>query len=467
MKEMTEAQQKAKALLYEPAYASDKDAATRQAAAAFGEGYKDFLTRCKTEREVAAYAEEALKAAGYQLYDDRKQYAAGDKIYWIHQGKVVLCGTIGTRSMEDGFHLVIAHIDAPRLDIRPNPLYEAAHFSLLKTHYYGGIRKYQWATMPLAIHGVFTRADGTTVTVQVGEDVGDPAFCITDLLPHLSAEQNKRELSDGIRGEELNILIGSDAVEDEEIKEKVKLQTMILLHEKYGITEKDFTRAELEIVPATPARDIGFDRSMVGGYGQDDRVDAYAALMAEIEVKDPAFTTICVLADKEEIGSYGITGMGSTYTFDWLRQLCRMQGADDIRAFRASLCLSADVTAAYDPTWSSAFEPQNGTYAGRGVAFFKYTGSRGKSGANDASAEQIGYLTRMMDAAGVAWQIGELGRIDLGGGGTVATEVAHSGIAVVDIGVPVLSMHSPFEVVSKNDLYMAYRAFSTFIAAKQ
>ena len=467
MKEMTEAQQKAKALLYEPAYASDKDAATRQAAAAFSEGYKDFLTRCKTEREVAAYAEEALKAAGYQLYDDRKQYAAGDKIYWIHQGKVVLCGTIGTRSMEDGFHLVIAHIDAPRLDIRPNPLYEAAHFSLLKTHYYGGIRKYQWATMPLAIHGVFTRADGTTVTVQVGEDVGDPAFCITDLLPHLSAEQNKRELSDGIRGEELNILIGSDAVEDEEIKEKVKLQTMILLHEKYGITEKDFTRAELEIVPATPARDIGFDRSMVGGYGQDDRVDAYAALMAEIEVKDPAFTTICVLADKEEIGSYGITGMGSTYTFDWLRQLCRMQGADDIRAFRASLCLSADVTAAYDPTWSSAFEPQNGTYAGRGVAFFKYTGSRGKSGANDASAEQMGYLTRMMDAAGVAWQIGELGRIDLGGGGTVATEVAHSGIAVVDIGVPVLSMHSPFEVVSKNDLYMAYRAFSAFIAAKQ
>ena len=467
MKEMTEAQQKAKALLYEPAYASDKDAATRQAAAAFGEGYKDFLTRCKTEREVAAYAEEALKAAGYQLYDDRKQYAAGDKIYWIHQGKVVLCGTIGTRSMEDGFHLVIAHIDAPRLDIRPNPLYEAAHFSLLKTHYYGGIRKYQWATMPLAIHGVFTRADGTTVTVQVGEDVGDPAFCITDLLPHLSAEQNKRELSDGIRGEELNILIGSDAVEDEEIKEKVKLQTMILLNEKYGITEKDFTRAELEIVPASPARDIGFDRSMVGGYGQDDRVDAYAALMAEIEVKDPAFTTVCVLADKEEIGSYGITGMGSTYTFDWLRQLCRMQSADEIRAFRASLCLSADVTAAYDPTWASAFEPQNGTYAGRGVAFFKYTGSRGKSGANDASAEQMGYLTRMMDEAGVAWQIGELGRVDLGGGGTVATEVARSGIAVVDIGVPVLSMHSPFEVVSKNDLYMAYRAFSTFIAAKQ
>ena len=466
MKELTQAQQKAKELLYEPAYRCDKDAETRKAAAAFAEGYKDFLTRCKTEREVALYAEEALKAAGYQLYDDRKQYAPGEKVYWIQQGKAVLCGTIGTRSMEDGFHLVIAHIDAPRLDIRPNPLYEAAHFSLLKTHYYGGIRKYQWATMPLAIHGVFTRADGTTVTVQVGEDAGDPAFCITDLLPHLSAEQNKRELSDGIRGEELNVLIGSDAVADEEVKEKVKLQTMILLNEKYGVTEKDFTRAELEVVPASPARDIGFDRSMVGGYGQDDRVDAYAALMAELEVKDPAFTTICVLADKEEIGSYGVTGMGSTYTFDWLRQLCRMQGADPIRAFRASLCLSADVTAAYDPTWASAYEPQNGTYAGRGVAFFKYTGSRGKSGANDASAEQMGYLTRMLDAADIAWQVGELGRVDLGGGGTVATEVAHSGIPVVDIGVPVLSMHSPFEVVSKNDLYMAYRAFSAFIGAQ-
>ena len=413
MKELTAAQQKAKELLYEPAYKCDKDAQVRQAAAAFGEGYKDFLTRCKTEREVAVYAEKALQEAGYQLYDDRKQYAAGDKVYWIYQGKTVLCGTIGNRSMEEGFHLVIAHIDSPRLDVRPNPLYEASHFSYLKTHYYGGIRKYQWVTMPLAIHGVFTRADGTTVTLQVGEDAGDPVFCITDLLPHLSAEQNKRELSDGIRGEELNILIGSDAVEDEDVKEKVKLNTMILLNEKYGVTEKDFTRAELEIVPASPARDIGFDRSMVGGYGQDDRVDAYAALKAELEVKDPAFTTICVLADKEEIGSYGITGMGSA------------------------------------------------------VAFFKYTGSRGKSGANDATAEQMGYLTRMMDQADVAWQIGELGRIDLGGGGTVATEVAHQGIAVVDIGVPVLSMHSPFEVVSKNDLYMAYCAFSTFLAAKQ
>ena len=443
------------------------DAAERGAMESYCTDYKAFLDTGKTERLCAAEVIRLAEQAGYRPYVRDTAVKAGDKVYLCNRGKSVLLAHIGEKSLAEGAQIAAAHIDSPRLDLKPNPLYEDGELAYFKTHYYGGIRKYQWTTMPLAIHGVFTRADGTTVTVQVGEDVGDPAFCITDLLPHLSAEQNKRELSDGIRGEELNILIGSEAVEDEEVKEKVKLQTMILLNEKYGITEKDFTRAELEIVPATPARDIGFDRSMVGGYGQDDRVDAYAALKAEIEVKDPAFTTICVLADKEEIGSYGITGMGSTYTFDWLRQLCRMQGADDIRAFRASLCLSADVTAAYDPTWSSAFEPQNGTYAGRGVAFFKYTGSRGKSGANDASAEQMGYLTRMMDAAGVAWQIGELGRIDLGGAGTVATEVAHSGIAVVDIGVPVLSMHSPFEVVSKNDLYMAYRAFSTFMAAEQ
>ena len=456
------------AILYRPKNGWDRISAAQEGELKrYCEDYKKFLDNSMTEREAVDSAIAMAEAKGFKPFVRGMELKAGDKVYRSNRNKAIMLAVVGSQPLDQGANICAAHIDAPRLDLKPNPLYEDAELAFFKTHYYGGIRKYQWATMPLAIHGVFTRADGTTVTVQVGEDVGDPAFCITDLLPHLSAEQNKRELSDGIRGEELNILIGSDAVEDEEIKEKVKLQTMILLHEKYGITEKDFTRAELEIVPATPARDIGFDRSMVGGYGQDDRVDAYAALMAEIEVKDPAFTTICVLADKEEIGSYGITGMGSTYTFDWLRQLCRMQGADDIRAFRASLCLSADVTAAYDPTWSSAFEPQNGTYAGRGVAFFKYTGSRGKSGANDASAEQMGYLTRMMDAAGVAWQIGELGRIDLGGGGTVATEVAHSGIAVVDIGVPVLSMHSPFEVVSKNDLYMAYRAFSTFIAAKQ
>ncbi len=466
MKEMTEAQKRAKELLYEPAYAGDTDGALRQAAAAFSEGYKDFLTRCKTEREVAAYAEQTLLAAGYKPFESGRRYAAGEKVYHIHDGKSVLCATVGARPMEDGFRIVVAHDDCPRLDVRPNPLYEAAHFSYLKTHYYGGVRKYQWATIPLAIHGVFSRADGSTVSLRVGEDAGDPVFCITDLLPHLGAEQNERKLSDGIKGEELNLLIGAEAVEDEEIKEKVKLRTLLLLNEKYGVTERDFTRAELEIVPAFPARDVGFDRALVGGYGQDDRVDAYTALIAEIEAKDPARTTVCILSDKEEIGSDGVTGMQSSYAYDFLRKLCRTQGADELRAFENSICLSADVTAAYDPSWASAFEPLNGTYAGRGVAIFKYTGSRGKSSATDASAELMGWLTRLLDAAGVAWQTGELGRLDLGGGGTVARYVAQRGIRVVDIGVPVLSMHAPFEVTSKSDLYMAYRAFGAFLAAE-
>ena len=468
MKEMIEAQQKAKALLYEPAYASDKDAATRQAAAAFSEGYKDFLTRCKTEREVAVYAEEALKAAGYQLYDDRKQYAPGDKIYWIHQGKVVLCGTIGTRSMEDGFHLVIAHIDAPRLDIRPNPLYEAAHFSLLKTHYYGGIRKYQWTTMPLAIHGVFTRADGTTVTVQVGEDVGDPAFCITDLLPHLSAEQNKRELSDGIRGEELNILIGSEAVEDEEVKEKVKLQTMILLNEKYGITEDDFTSAELEAVPAVKATDIGLDRSMIGAYGHDDRVCAYAALRALLDLdRTPAKTAVCVLADKEEIGSDGVTGMQSAAFDTFMEDLCESQGAAVRVCFEKSFCLSADVTAAYDPNFSDVYEKRNAAYLNYGIGLCKYTGARGKSGASDADAETVAYIRNLFDEAGVIWQIAELGKVDAGGGGTVAMYMANRNITTLDAGVPVLSMHAPFETVSKLDCYETYKGMKAVFQAEK
>ena len=395
-------------------------------------------------------------------FDPKKTYQPGDKVYFVQFKKAVVASTIGTRSFEDGFRLVIAHTDSPRLDLRPTPLYESDHLSYFKTHYYGGIRKYQWGTMPLSIHGVFTRDDGTTVTVRVGEDEGDPVFCITDLLPHLSAEQNTRTLKDGIKAEELNILIGSDAVEDEDVKEAVKLNTMILLHEKYGITEKEFMRAEIEITPAYKCRDVGFDRSMVGGYGHDDRVDAYPALMAEIETKAPAYTTVCVLTDKEEIGSDGVTGMQSMYAFHFMQELCRTAGQDDILAFRNSVCLSADVTAAYDPSWASAFEPMNGTYAGRGVAIFKYTGGGSKGSASDACAELVSDVTRMLDKGNVAWQIGELGRLDLGGGGTIAKYVANRGIPVLDIGVPVLSMHSPFEVIHKSDLYMAYRAFSLF-----
>ena len=389
MAEKTPTQQLAEKLLYKPAYVADKDADVKQKAHAFAEGYKKFLDNGKTEREVAAESEQMLKDAGYVEFDPKKTYQPGDKVYFVQFKKAVVASTIGTRSFEDGFRLVIAHTDSPRLDLRPTPLYESDHLSYFKTHYYGGIRKYQWGTMPLSIHGVFTRDDGTTVTVRVGEDEGDPVFCITDLLPHLSAEQNTRTLKDGIKAEELNILIGSDAVEDEDVKEAVKLNTMILLHEKYGITEKEFMRAEIEITPAYKCRDVGFDRSMVGGYGHDDRVDAYPALMAEIETKAPAYTTVCVLTDKEEIGSDGVTGMQSMYAFHFMQELCRTAGQDDILAFRNSVCLSADVTAAYDPSWASAFEPMNGTYAGRGVAIFKYTGGGSKGSASDACATDV------------------------------------------------------------------------------
>ena len=429
--------------------------------------YKDFLNRSKTERETAQRVIELAQAHGFAQYQRGMALRPGDKVYTCNRGKSVMLAVIGSEGMSRGAQIAAAHIDSPRLDLKPHPLYEDGGMAYFKTHYYGGIRKYQWGTMPLAIHGVFSRADGTTVSVNVGEDENDPVFCITDLLPHLGAEQGERKLSDGIRAEELNILIGSDAVDDEEVKEAVKLNTMILLNEKYGITEKDFARAEIEIVPAYKSRDVGFDRSMIGSYGHDDRVDAYPALMAEIATKNPAFTTVCVLTDKEEIGSDGVTGMQSMYVFHFMQELCRTAGQDDIIAFRNSVCLSADVTAAYDPSWASAFEPMNGTYAGRGIALFKYTGSRGKSAANDASAELVGYVTRMMDADDVAWQIGELGRLDLGGGGTIAKYVANRGIPVIDIGVPVLSMHSPFEVIHKTDLYMAYRAFVLFNQAAE
>ena len=462
MSEKLSAKQYAEQLLYKPEYAADKQPDVKEKAAAFAEGYKNFLDHAKTEREAAATSEQMLLAAGYKPFEPKKTYAPGEKIYFIQEHKAVVAATIGQKPFEEGFRLVIAHIDSPRLDLRPNPLYESDHLSYFKTHYYGGIRKYQWGTMPLAIHGVFTRADGSSVSFSVGEDENDPVFCITDLLPHLGAEQNDRKLSDGIKAEELNVLIGSDAVEEEDVKEAVKLNTLILLHEKYGITERDFTRAEIEVVPAHKARDVGFDRSMVGGYGHDDRVDAYPALMAEIETKNPVHTTVCVLTDKEEIGSDGVTGMQSMYVFHFLQLLCRAAGQDDIIAFQNSVCLSADVTAAYDPSWASAFEPMNGTYAGRGVAIYKYTGSRGKSGTSDASAELVSYLTGLMDANSVVWQIGEMGKLDLGGGGTVAKYVANQDIDTIDIGVPVLSMHSPFEIVSKADVYMAYLTFKAF-----
>ena len=451
-----------KNLLYKNESVADLAPETMAQADAFCEGYKKFLDNGKTEREACAYSEGLLKAAGYRPFVPGEVLRPGDKIYWINRKKCVLAATIGKKSMAEGFHLNIAHIDAPRLDLRPVPLYESSNMAFLRTHYYGGIRKYQWPTIPLALHGVIYRADGSCVEINIGEKDEDPVFCITDLLPHLGAKQGEKKLNDAIPGENLNVLVASRPVEDKELENRVKLNVLKMLYEAYGIAEKDFINAEIEVVPAFKARDIGLDRAMIGSYGHDDRVDAYPALMAEIETKDPAYTTVCVLTDKEETGSDGVTGLNSMYTFHFLQQLCAAQGVDYITAFQASKCLSADVTAAYDPNFADAFEPSNSTYAGRGIAVYKYTGARGKSSTNDAPAELVSYLTRLMDRNQIVWQIGELGKIDLGGGGTVAKYVANQDIDTIDIGVPVLAMHAPYEIVSKVDVYMAYRTFKAF-----
>ena len=451
-----------KKLLYKNEKVADLAPDTLTAAQEFCEGYKAFLDNGKTEREVTAYSEKLLVEAGYKPFVPGEKLEAGAKVYTINRSKCVLAATIGTKSLEEGFHLNIAHIDSPRLDLRPVPVFEKNGLGYLRTHYYGGVRKYQWPTIPLALHGVVYRADGTKVDICIGEKEDDPVFCITDLLPHLGAKQNAKPLGEGITAEDLNVLIASQPIADKDAEQRVKLNVLGMLNEAYGITERDFTRAEIEVVPAHKARDIGLDRAMIGAYGHDDRVDAYPALMAEIGVKAPVYTTVCVLTDKEETGSDGVTGLQSMYTFHFLQQLCQAQGADYISACKAAKCLSADVTAAFDPTFADAFEPDNGTYAGNGVAIYKYTGARGKSGTSDASAELVSYLTGLMDRNGVVWQIGEMGKLDLGGGGTVAKYVANQDIDTIDIGVPVLAMHSPFEVVSKEDVYMAYLTFKAF-----
>ena len=439
----------------------------KQGIQTYAEGYKKFLDEAKTERDAVVEIARMAEEHGFRAWTRDDTLRAGDKIYRINRHKGIMLAVIGQKSLAEGVRLTAAHLDAPRVDIRTVPLYEDNGMAFFKTHYYGGIKKYQWTAIPLELRGIVCVCENgevKRVKVRVGDKPGDPKFVITDLLPHLASDQMSRKATEVVKGEGLNILVGSVPSEtvDEKGSEKIKLAVMEHLNREYGMTEADFLSAELCCVPAFNACDIGFDRSFVGAYGHDDRVDAYPALMAEIATKDPAFTTVCVLTDKEEIGSDGVTGMQSMYVFHFMQELCRTAGQDDIIAFRNSVCLSADVTAAYDPSWASAFEPMNGTYAGRGIALFKYTGSRGKSAANDASAELVGYVTRMMDADDVAWQIGELGRLDLGGGGTIAKYVANRGIPVIDIGVPVLSMHSPFEVIHKTDLYMAYRAFVLF-----
>lgn len=430
----------------------------------FCAGYMDFLNRCRTEREAVDFFEEKAREAGFTAFVPGEKYAPGSKVYYNNRGKAIILATIGKRSLREGVRINAAHIDSPRLDLKPNPMYEDTELALFKTHYYGGIKKYQWTAIPLSLHGVIVKKGGEKVTVNIGEDAGDPRFVVTDLLPHLADEQMKRTAPQIIRGEELNILIGSRPFKCDDESEKVKLNILNLLHEKYGIIEKDFLSAELTLVPALPVCDIGFDRSMIGGYGHDDRVCAYPAAMAALGAVDPEVTCVTVLTDKEEIGSEGNTGLKSSYLRYFIEDLAAMEGLAGRDVLTKSECLSADVNAAFDPTFPDVNERRNAAYLNHGVCVTKYTGSRGKGGTNDASAEFMGRVRTFLEEADVLWQTGELGKVDAGGGGTVAMYIANLGVDVVDMGVPVLSMHAPFEVVSKLDVYAAYRAFSAFIA---
>ena len=427
------------------------------------EGYKNFLDKAKTEREAVCTAIEMAKAKGFSEFEIGKEYKAGDKVYINNRGKTVAFAVIGKEPVENGVNITAAHIDSPRLDLKPNPLYEEIELALFKTHYYGGIRKYQWTAIPLSLHGVFALKDGSTVKVTLGEEENEPKFVINDLLPHLAAEQNKRTLAEGIKGEELNVLVGSHPFKDDKGSELVKLNILNILNEKYGISEDDFLSAELEMVPAFKACDLGFDRSLIGAYGQDDRVCAYPALTAVLEVEAPQKTAVAILTDKEEIGSTGNTGLESDFLRYVITDLANMQKGDGTLALRNSKCLSADVNAGVDPTFQDVTERRNASYLNYGVVVTKYTGSRGKAGTSDASAEYVASIRNMLDTADIKWQAGELGKVDIGGGGTVAMYIARMGVDVVDLGVPVLSMHAPFETTAKFDVYMCYKAMYEFM----
>ena len=438
------------------------DSAERARIAEYCEGYKKFLDNGKTERETVAETVAMVEAAGYKPYTLGDKINKGDKLYYNNRGKGLFILRAGTADVaKNGVRILVAHVDSPRLDLKQVPLFEKADIAFLKTHYYGGIKKYHWLTIPLALHGVVVLKDGKKVNINIGEQESDPAFYITDLLPHLSQELNTKTIAEGFQAENLNLIIGGIPAEGEE-KEAVKLGVLKLLNEKYGIVEEDFLSAELEAVPAVKAKDVGLDRAFVASYGHDDRVCAYPEITATLQTETEQ-TVLTILADKEEIGSEGNTGMQCILIRDILDEIAKSYGVNPAVLREHSMCLSADVTAGYDPAYASAFEEMNVGFVGKGVAMNKFTGARGKSGSNDASAEFIGYLRGVLDRDGVIWQTGELGRVDLGGGGTVAKYIANNNIDTVDMGVPVLSMHSPYELVSKADVYSAHKAFSAFV----
>ena len=432
----------------------------------FCEGYKIFLDASPVEREAVVVARQMAEERGFVAFDPQANYQPGDKVYYVNRGKAIGLAVIGRNGVRNGARLAIAHIDSPRIDLKPCPLYEANGLALFKTHYYGGLKKYQWTAIPLTLHGVVVKLDGTVAEISWGDQPDESCFCVTDLLPHLAQEQVTKPMSKAFTGEDLNVLVGSRPYpEAEDDKELVKLNVMSILREKYGMTESDFLSAELCLVPSFKAKDIGFDRSMIGGYGHDDKVCSYPALMAALDVETPEQTCITYLTDKEEIGSDGNTGMQSDFLRYFIYDLAKQDGVEGYRAISQSTCLSADVNAAFDPTYASAFEAKNSCYINNGVVISKYTGHGGKYDTSDASAEFMGKVRSLLERNNILWQIGELGRVDLGGGGTIAKYVANMNVDVIDLGVPVLSMHAPFEIVSKTDVYMAYRAFLEFFRA--
>ena len=445
--EKTDAKELAKELLNDRTHGAAKVGAKElEKAGKFCEGYKGFMDAAKTEREAVSWAVKAAEDAGFVPFDPKKAYKAGDKVYYNNRGKAMCLAVIGKKGAKEGVRIAAAHVDNPRIDLKPIPLYESNELAMMKTHYYGGIKKYQWTAIPLALHGKIIRKDGQEITVRVGEKEGEPQFTITDLLPHLAKDQVSKRLGEAFTGEDLNVLVGSLPLEDAEGEQLIS--------------------AELSFVPAFKAVDIGFDRSMVGAYGHDDRVCAYPILEAIFKCKTPEYTCISVLADKEEIGSVGNTGLASEFLNYFVADLAAAEGLEARHVYTKSTCLSADVTAAYDPTYASAYEAGNSCYLNRGVGVAKYTGSRGKGGSNDANAEFVAQVRKIFDDNNVLWQIGELGKVDQGGGGTVALDISRMNADVIDVGVPVLSMHAPFEVVSKLDVYMAYKAFKAYFEAK-
>ena len=427
----------------------------------YATGYVKFLDSAKTEREAVVLGIKMAEAAGYRPYRFGDKISVGDKLYYNNRGKNLFVFRVGTEPINEGIRITCAHIDSPRLDLKQNPLFESSDMAFLKTHYYGGIRKYQWLAMPLALHGVVVREDGEVVNITVGENEDEPAMYITDLLPHLAAADNAKPVGTAFPAEKLNVLVGSRPLDGEE-KDAVKANVLAYLNEKYCITEADFQSAELCIVPAGRARDVGFDRSMICAYGHDDRCCAYPSLTAQIDADEKVHTTMCILADKEEIGSEGVSGMQCSLILDLISALAQELGGNDAAVRANSKCLSSDVGATYDPNFDEVYEKRNAALINCGVAMCKFTGARGKSGTSDASAELVGWVRRCLNGAGVVWQTCELGKIDVGGGGTIAKYMANHNIDTIDLGVPVLSMHAPYEVIAKTDLYEAYRAFVAF-----